>query len=154
LSGPWYGLLPLLAFSAAFLPGCETGSCGGAGGSSDVCPPPAYGYAQVDGRAVRSDGSPIALKQVYVACGDVVGAYDDVTDAQGQFRVWPVYAVSDTLLYPFPPRAADGSFELSCRASLRLAHDLILVADPLAVRFAPTRAAIVPTTTELRGGGQ
>ena len=150
----WCCLLPMLASSAAVLSSCGTGSCGGAGGSSDVCPPPAYGYAQVNGRAVRDDGTPIARQQVYVACGDVVGAYDDATDAQGQFRVWPVYAVFDTLLYPFPPRAADGSFELSCRASMRLAHDLILVTDPLAVRFAPTRAAIVPTTTELRGGSQ
>jgi hypothetical protein len=65
-----------------------------------------------------------------------------------------VYAVFDALLYPFPPRAADGGLELSCRANMRLAHDLILVTDPLAVRFAPTRAAIVPTTTELRGGSQ
>ena len=132
---------------------CERGSCGGSAGSSDVCPPPTYGYAAVQGQALRSDGSPIADKQLYVGCGDVIGAYDDWTDDEGHFEVRPVYAVDDTLLYPFPPRHADGSFDVSCQANLRVAHDLVIRKDPLVVRFAPTREAVVPTATELREEG-
>jgi hypothetical protein len=132
------------------LASCDGGGCGGAAGASDVCPPPSYGYALVRGQALRSDGSPIAGKQANVGCGDVVGAYDDTTDDQGRFEVRPVYAVADTLLYPFPPRNADGSFDLSCQANLQVTHDLILRRDPLVVRFAPTLETVVPTTTELR----
>jgi hypothetical protein len=131
---------------------CDDGGCGGSGGASDVCPPPSYGYAVVRGQALWSDGSPIAGKQAYVGCGDAVGAYNDRTDDQGRFEVRPVYAVADTVLYPFPPRNADGSFDLSCQANLQVAHDLILRRDPLLVRFAPTLESVTPTTTELREG--
>jgi hypothetical protein len=60
------------------------------------------------------------------------------------------YAVSDTLLNPYPPRAADGSFTLSCLAHLELASDNQLFQDPLIVRFAPSAAGLVPTLVELR----
>ena len=144
-------LLPCSLLSPLLLGSCdEGGGCGGSVGSSDVCPPPISGYALVQGQALRNDGSPIADKQAYVGCGDAVGAYDDRTDHQGHFEMRPVYAVDDTLLYPFPPRHADGSFDVSCQAHLQVAHDLVIRKDSLMVRFAPTREAVVPTTTELR----
>ena len=144
----------LLCFSLSplLLAGCESGECGGSAGSSSVCPPPIYGYAVVQGQALRSDGSPIAGKQAYVGCGDPVGAYNDRTDAQGHFEVRPLYGVHDTLSYPLPARHADGSFDVSCQANLQLASDQIIRKDPLVVRFAPTPQAVVPTTMELREG--
>jgi hypothetical protein len=135
-----------------FLTGCEGGGCGGAAGAADVCPPPVYGYAVVQGHAFLGDGKPIVGKQAYVGCGDVVGAYDDITDSRGYFDVRPVYAVDDTVLYPFPPRHPDGSFDLRCQANLQLDSDRVLRKDPLLVRFAPTRETVVPTMTELREG--
>jgi hypothetical protein len=91
-------------------------------------------------------------KQAYVGCGEVVGVYNDATDAAGNFEVRPLYGVMDTILYPYPPRAADGSFTLSCRALLQLASNNLLLQDPLVVRFAPTAAEVVPTVVELREG--
>jgi hypothetical protein len=149
----WHHLLSLCSpVWVLLLASCDGGGCGGAAGASEVCPPPSYGYALVRGQALWSDGSPIAGKQAYVGCGDVVGAYDDTTDDQGRFEVRPIYAVADTMLYPFPPRNTDGSFDLSCQANLQVAHDLILRRDPLVVRFAPTIETIMATTTELREG--
>jgi hypothetical protein len=153
MQASWRRILFLcFSLSPLLLASCESGECGGAAGSSSVCPPPSYGYAVVEGQALRSDGSPIAGKQAYVGCGDPVGAYDDRTDEQGHFEVRPIYGVYDTLLHPFPPRHADGSFDLSCQANLQIAHDQILRKDPLVVRFAPTPEAVVPTTMELREG--
>ena len=147
----YYTLIPGCTVAALLLSSCAGGGdCGGMGGDGMFCPPPASGFAQINGRALRSDGSPVVGKQAYVSCGDVVGAYNDGTDAAGNFEVRPVYAVMDTLLYPYPPRAADGSFTLSCRAHLQLASDNLLVQDPLEVRFAPSAADIVPTVVELR----
>jgi len=77
---------------------------------------------------------------------------DEATDAAGNFEVRPLYGVMDTILYPYPPRAADGSFTLSCRALLQLASNNLLLQDPLLVRFAPTAAEVVPTMVELREG--
>ena len=143
--------LPSLLAPVLFaLLGCRAGECGGAGGVSDVCPPPQYGHAEVEGRALRGDGSPLAGKQVYVSCGDVVGALDDITDGEGRFDVRLGYGVADTLLYPFPPRNPDGSFEVICSASLRLPGDVVLRQDGFGVRFMPNREDVVPTTVELR----
>jgi len=47
---------PLLALLVA---GCGGGTCGGAGGASDVCPPPIYGYAVVRGQVLRSEVRPV-----------------------------------------------------------------------------------------------
>lgn len=141
----------LAALVTLVLASCNNyGSCGGAAGSSDVCPPPVYGYGAVEGRALQSDGSPLARKQVYVSCGPVAGALDDSTDSQGRYHVLFGYGVFDTLLYPFPPRNTDGSFELSCDASLRLPGDVVLRANGFGVRFMPTRDAVVPTVVDLR----
>jgi len=143
-------LLGMLAPLVFLLGGCGVGECGGAGGASDVCPPPLYGHAEVEGRALRSDGSPLAGKQVYVSCGDIVGASDDTTDHEGRFNVRLGYGVADTLLYPLPPRNPDGLFEVTCNASLRLPGDVVLRQDGFGVRFMPTREAVVPTVVELR----
>lgn len=152
----WYaGMLPVLAVLAVIavsLAGCGRGSCGGASGGSDVCPPPVYGYAQVTGRLLRSDGSAVSGKLAYVACGDAVGAYSDMTDGDGHFDVRLSYAVFDTLLYPFPPRAADGSFDVECTGSLSVNSSVVIVKNPLVVNFAPSLAAVVPSETEWQEG--
>jgi hypothetical protein len=145
-------MLPGLAIIAVGMAGCGRGACGGASGANDVCPPPVYGYAQVKGRVLRSDGSAVAEKPAYVACGDVVGAYSDMTDGGGHFDVRLAYAVFDTLLYPFPTRAPNGSFDLECSGSLALNSSVLIVKDPLVVNFAPSHAAVVPTETEWREG--
>ena len=149
-------LVPGSVVVSALLWGCGGGgSCdAGALGSSDICPPPTYGYARVTGTALRSDGSPIVAKEARVGCGDVVGGYSDATDAEGRFSMPMGYAVEDTTLYPFPPRAADGSFDVSCIVFLELSADITLVQDPVAVRFTPTREAVVPTVVELRQTSQ
>ena len=153
MKAAWCHFLRLASpLGSCLVASCGGGTCGGAAGASDVCPGPTYGYAVVRGQALHSDGSPIPGRQANVGCGDVVGAYDDLTDANGYFEVRPVYAVADTVLYPFPPRQADGGFDLNCQASLQLAQDRVLRKDPLVVRFAPTREAVVPTTAELREG--
>jgi hypothetical protein len=145
-------MLPGLAVIAGSLAGCGRGACEGAAGANDVCPPPVYGYAQVTGRVLRSDGTAVTGKPAYVACGDVVGAYSDVTDSGGHFDVRLHYAVADTLLYPFPPRAANGSFDLECTGSLSVNSSVLIVHKPLVVNFAPSQAAVVPTETEWREG--
>jgi hypothetical protein len=145
-------LLPGLTAAAVILVGCEQGECGGTSGSNDVCPPPVYGFARVTGRVLRSDGTVVVGKPAYVACGDVVGAYSDVTDAGGHFDVRLSYAVFDTLLYPFPPRAANGSFDLECTGSLSVNSDVFIVKSPLVVTFAQSREAVVPTETEWQEG--
>ena len=151
----WYdALIPGGTVVALLLVSCwGGGDCGGIGGAGDMCPPPVSGYAQVNGRALRSDGSPIVGKQAYVGCGDVVGAYNDGTDPAGNFEVRLLYSVHDTLLYPYPPRAADGSFTISCQANLQLTSNNLLSVSPLLVRFAPTAAGVVPNVVELREGG-
>jgi hypothetical protein len=49
-----------------------------------------------------------------------------------------------------PPRNPDGSFEVTCNASLRLPADVVLRQDGFGVRFMPNREAVVPTLVELR----
>jgi hypothetical protein len=133
------------------LEGCEGNECGGgAAGSSDVCPPPTYGYGAVEGRAIRNDGTPFVGYQVYVNCGEVMGGIDDLTDHDGRFAMRLSYAVFDTLLYPFPPRNADRSFDLSCGINLRPVGQSAILLDSLLVRFTPDRAAVVPASVELR----
>jgi hypothetical protein len=118
------------------------------------CPEPPSAFAQVNGRALHSDGSPVAAKRAWAYCSGLVSAVDDQTDAAGNFEVRLYYSVGDTILDPYPPRAEDGSFTLSCRALLQLAGDDVLVEDPVVVRFSPTEAEVVPTVVELREGGQ
>jgi hypothetical protein len=146
----WSCGLYLTGLVCLLLAGCEGGNCGGAAGSGDVCPPPVYGYAAVDGQAFRLDGTPFVGFQVYVGCGDVVGGYDDVTDQAGRFGFRLSYAVFDTLLYPFPPRNADRSFDLTCNINLRPPGQTAIVVDEVTVRFSPERDAVVPATVELR----
>ena len=139
---------------STLIPGCALlalSSCGPGGdcGSGMFCPPPITGYAQVNGRALRSDGAPIAGKNAIVGCGAVVTSYG-VTDPAGNFVVRLEYAVYDTLVDPYPPREADESFPVSCQAHLTLASGNELVLDPLLVRFAHTAEGVVPTVMELR----
>jgi hypothetical protein len=143
-------MLPSLAVIAGGLAACGRGDCGGAAGANDVCPPPVYGYARITGRVLRSDGTAVAGKPAYVACGDAVGAYSDVTDGGGHFDLHLRYAVFDTLLYPFPPRAVNGSFDLDCAGSLSVNSSVLIVKNPLVVNFAPSLAAVVATETEWR----
>ena len=152
-SASYYALIPGCTVVALLLASCgDPGDCGETGGTATTCPPTASAFAQVNGRALRSDGSPIVGKQAYVSCGDAVGAYNDGTDAAGNFEVHLVYAVHDTVLDPYPPRAADGSFTLSCHALLELASNNLLSVSPLVVPFAPTAVAVVPIMVELREG--
>ena len=142
----YYRLIPGCAVVALLLSGCGRGDCG----AGDICPAPVLGYAQVNGRALRNDGSPVVGKQASVSCGNLVGPFSDGTDAAGNFVVRPVYAVEDTLSDPFPPREADGSFTVSCQAHLLLFPDVLLLNDQLPVRFAATPSSVVPTVVELR----
>jgi hypothetical protein len=143
----WYYTLIPVGLAVILLSSCDTGDCG-SGGTSMFCPPPASGFAQVNGLALRSDGSPVAQAPTFVYCGDIVSAINDRTDAEGRFETSLTYVVADTTLNPYPPRAADGSFALSCRAGL-LGNDH-MVQDPLTVRFAPTPGGVVPALVELR----
>jgi hypothetical protein len=129
--------------------GCG-GECDGATAASDRCGPPVYGYAQVQGHAWYADSAPVAGKDATVGCGDVVGAYSGQTDRQGGFEMTLLYAVLDTVLYPFPTREADGSFSLDCTATVAVSAQLVLRRQPVSVRFAPTLAGVVPTKVELR----
>jgi hypothetical protein len=126
------GLVPVLLLAR-----CNTGACDSASSASDGCGPPVYGYAGVQGDAADAAGAPIPGKDAWVACGDVVGAYSDQTDTQGRFQVGLVYAVFDTMLYPFPPRDPDGSFQVDCSVSLRVSAELLLLREHVPVRFAP-----------------
>ena len=128
--------------------------CGGGGdcGSGMFCPPAITAYAQVNGLALRSDGSAIVGKNAVVSCGDrALGpvAYD-ATDEAGNFEVRLEYAVYDTLVDPYPPRDPDESFVMSCRAHLAFDAENLLVLNALLVRFAHTAHAVVPTLVELR----
>ena len=145
-----------LVLSTLLLGSCDRGGCGGGGlGAGDMCPPPTYGYARVRGQALRGDGSPIAGKVARVGCDDPsVGGYDAPTNAEGRFDIAVYYSTADTTLYPFPSRAVDGSFDLSCIVFLQLSTTVTLTQDPVAVRFTTTEAAIVPTVVELREPAQ
>jgi len=143
----WYYTLIPVGLAVILLPSCDTGDCG-SGGTNMFCAPAATGFAQVNGLALRSDGSPLAQAQTFVFCGDLVSAMNDRTDADGRFETSLAYSVADTTLNPYPPRAADGSFALSCRGGL-LGNDQ-MVQDPLVVRFATTPGGVVPTLVELR----
>lgn len=150
----WYSiLLPALGVLSALLLSCGgNGSCDDTSG--DVCPPPTYGHARVTGTALRSDGSPIVGKEARVGCGDVVGGYSDPTNAEGRFSMSLGYAVEDTTVYPFPPRAADGSFEVSCIVFLELSSTVTLRQEAVPVRFTRSEADVVPTVVELRETSQ
>ncbi len=137
------------------IPGCALlalSSCGPGGdcGPGMICPSPIAGYAQVNGRALRSDGTPISGKNAIVNCGGASGTSYDETDAAGNFVVRLEYSLDDALVDPHPPSVPGESFTLSCRAHLTLASDNELVVDPLLVRFAPTEAGVVPEVVELR----
>ncbi len=143
-------LIPGCSLAAILLSSCGGGGCGGAGAASGICPPPVHGYAQVNGRALKSDGSPAAGEQAFVSCGDAIGGNSAGTNAEGRFGMPLVFAVEDTVLFPIPPRDEDGKFTVSCRAFLQLPNDVLLVHDPLPVQFAPTPGGVVPTVAELR----
>jgi hypothetical protein len=117
---------------------------------SAPCPLPIYGYARVNGRALKSDGTPAAGEEAYVSCADFTVTNSNVTNPEGRFGMSVEFAGVDTMLYPIPPRDEDGRFTINCRAFLQLPNDALLVHDPLPVQFAPTPAAVVPTVAELR----
>jgi hypothetical protein len=142
----YYSLISA-GLSVILLSSCDSGGCG-SGGTSMFCAPAATGFAQVNGLALRSDGSPVVQALTFVYCGGEVSAMNDRTDTDGRFETSLTYNVADTTLYPYPPRAADGSFALSCRGGV-VGNDH-LVQDPLLVRFAPTPGGVVPTVVELR----
>ena len=119
------------------------------GGASDVCPGPVYGYAQVEGTVLFADASPAAGKAVFVNCQQDLVVTQDITDSNGRFRVRPVYASADTILYPLPPRAPDGSFDLACDANSRIRPEVV-VRQSFVVKFAPEQQAVIPTPIELR----
>ena len=139
----------------ALITGCALlalSSCGPGGdcGPGMICPSPIAGYAQVNGRALRTDGTPIAEKNAIVNCGGVSGTSYGVTDAAGNFEVRLQYSLDDTLADPHPPLVPGESFTLSCQLHLSIASDNELVVDPLLVQFAPAQADVVPTVAELR----
>ena len=140
-----YGSVPLCILAAAMISSCGGGNCSGAGGAGMFCPEPPSGFAQLNGRALHIDGSPVAGKRAWAYCSDLVSVGDDRTDGEGNFAVRLQYSVADTVLYPYPPRAADGSFTLSCRALLQMTSSVVLVEEPVLIRFAVTEAAVVPT---------
>ena len=149
----YYSLISGCAVVALLLSGCDGGGACGESSTATTCPPEVSAYAQVNGRALRSDGSPVVGNQAYVSCGDGAGASNGGTDAAGNFAVHLEYAVVDTLLDPYPPREADGSFVISCQAYLQLLPDVLLLNDQLPVRFAATPSSVVPTVVELRETG-
>jgi hypothetical protein len=136
-------LLAVLASS------CSEPSCPNSG-ASDICADPPYGFARVTGQALNARGDPIVGKRVGVACGPVVGTYDDVTDAAGRFEMLPVYgSLPDSITVPLPPRAPDGSFLVACDFGLRLSHNEVLEHHGVSVRFFPLREAVVATEVSL-----
>jgi hypothetical protein len=134
----------------ALLGGCGGGPCdAGALGASNICPAPVYGYAHVEIIVLHADATPVVGRQAFLSCGDVVGGYGELTDRQGRFVVSPVYSVADSILYPFPPRAPDGSFQVQCGASAEIRPNII-VRETFPLRFSPTRDAVTPSLIELR----
>jgi len=119
----------------------DDGRCG-VGGAASVCPPPSSGFAVVEGTVVNAEGSLLSGKQVYVSCGSVVGAYDQRTNARGEFRIVLTYGSPEGP----PPRDGDGMFRLTCRV---FAVGLTAV-DTVVVPFAPTRDAVNPVAVALR----
>ena len=145
MGAAWYYTVTA-AGALLVLSGCAgDGDCG----PGMFCPPAIAGYAQVNGRALRSDGAPIAGKNAIVNCGGVSGTSYDETDAAGNFEVRLEYALSDALADSLP-RVPSESFTLSCQLHLSLASDNELVLDPLLVQFAPTPEGVVPEVVELR----
>jgi hypothetical protein len=141
------GLLAIAATS------CTEPSCPGSG-SSDICAGPPYGFARIRGLALDGSGDPIVGKPAGVACGSVVGTYDDVTDSEGRFEMLPVYgSLPDSNLVPLPPRASDGSFLITCDVGIRLSHDEVLERRGVPVRFFPVREAVIATEVSLEASG-
>ena len=89
-----------------------------------------------------------------MGCGAVVGGYSDATDAAGRFNMALFYSVEDTVLFPFPPRQPDGSFDVNCIVFLELSSNVMLREEQVPVRFTPAEADIVPTVVELRETSQ
>jgi hypothetical protein len=134
----------------ALLAGCGGNGCdAGALGAGDICPGPVDGFAHVEIIVLHADGSPAVSRQTFLSCGDAVGTYSDLTNPDGRLIVDPVYSPQDTLLFPFPPRAPDGSFLVDCGASAEVRPNSF-VRDSFPVRFAPSRDEILPSLIELR----
>jgi hypothetical protein len=87
-----------------------------------------------------------------VSCGDVIGAYGNRTDDNGRFVVEPVYANADTLFSPHPPRAADGTFLVSCTINAEVRRDVV-ARDSMVIPFVPTQVDVTSTLIELREPG-
>jgi hypothetical protein len=148
-------------WSLTIVPGCILAtallaSCGDDGrgcnldGVTAPCPNPIYGWARVDGFALRDDGTPVANERVLFVCPDGVGANDAATDSEGRFSVFLTYSVADTLLQPFPPRQPDGSFRVECQTSLVIAGDILATGDSFEIPFGPTENDVVRSEVALR----
>ncbi len=119
-------------------------------GDNDICADAPYGFARVTGQAQDANGDPISGKRASVACGTVVGVYDEVTDAAGRFDIVPVYgSLPDSNLVPLPPRAPDGSFLVACDVGVHISQNEVLERLGVAVRFFPTRQAVIATEVSL-----
>jgi hypothetical protein len=137
--------------AAALLASCDDGGDGCRGGGATApCPAPISGWARLTGSALTDDATPVANERVLAACGDVVGAMDSPTDAEGRFSIDLTYSVTDTILSPYPPRQSDGSFIVGCQLSLILAGDIIGASDSFYIPFGPTEAEIRHSEVELR----
>lgn len=142
-------ILLLLLVSSCSGPGCPSN------GGGDVCADAPYGFAQVTGQAMETDGAPIREKRASVACGAVVGVYDDLTDVDGWFEVRPVYgSLPDSNLVPLPPRERDGSFLVRCDVGVRISNTEVLERREVAVRFFPSREAVIATEVSLDANGR
>ena len=132
----------LIGLGAGIVLACaDNGRCG-ASSVASVCPPPAVGFAVVEGTLLSATGSVMSGRQVYVSCGPVVGAYDQRTNTRGAFRI----ALSYGSLEGPPPLDADGMFRLSCRVfAVGLpANDIVTVP------FAPKPEAVIPISVLLQ----
>lgn len=132
----------------AVVTGCWRGGCDSGPAGADVCPGPTYGYARVEGTLHQFDGTPAVNRQVFVSCGDAIGAYSDHTDGAGRFAVQPVYGSVDTILFPHPPRDAAGNFLVTCAVGGEVRYD-VFVRDSAVVPFAPTRAGMTTVHVSL-----
>ena len=147
--GTWGALVTVGGALTTLLSACGGGSCGTGVAASDLCPGPTYGYAAVEGRVLRLDGTPAVDRQTFVSCGEVIGSYGEHTDRAGRFAVRPVYSNADTLFHPHPPRGPDGGFLVTCGISAEVRRDVV-ARDSVVVPFAPTRQSVTAVIVELR----
>lgn len=139
-----------LLLTAGLIMACDGGgSCADLAAASAPCPIPVYGYARVNGTVLDADGAPAPSKEAFVDCPDGVGRSGSLTDGEGRFAVFMEYYSSDTIIDPLPPRAPDGSFNLSCEANAGVMPEVV-ARESLLIKFTPTIEAIVPSTVELR----